>query len=350
MNGQVALIAGATGLVGRRVAERLQQLGDWEVIGLCRRPVAGNPTRWLSVDLNCPEDCREKLAALGNVTHVFYTARYDHPEGVSESVDINAAMLRNLVDAIEPVAGGLRHIHLVHGSKYYGHHLGPVPLPMREDGPRAPVANFYFAQEDFIGERQRGKSWTFSTVRPHVFCDFSWDQPRSIALLIAVYASILRDLGVPFSFPGSVKSFQARTQFTELPLLVRAMIWMATDPRCANRSYNVVNGDAPRWSDLWPRFAEYFGLRAGPVQPLPLAEFMVDKEPVWRAMIRRFGLKPTRLSAIVLWPYGNYVFGPEWDIISDMAKARGDGFMGAVDSGKMFCDSFDRLRAEKIIP
>ena len=350
MSGQVALIAGATGLVGRRLAQHLKQLGDWEVIGLCRRPDADSPITLLGIDLISPENCRKKLAPLGNVTHVFYTARYDHPEGVSESVDINAAMLRNLVNAIEPVALGLQHIHLVHGSKYYGHHLGPIPLPMREDSPRAPVANFYFAQEDFIGERQRGKSWTFSMSRPHVFCDFSWDQPRSIALLIAVYASILRELGGPFTYPGSAKNFHARTQFTALPLLVRAIAWMGTDPRCANQSYNVVNGDAPRWAELWPRFAEYFGLRAGPVQPLRLAEYMADKEPVWQAMIAKFGLRPTRLSSIVLWSYGNYVFGPEWDIISDMSKARAGGFMGAVDSEKMFCDIFDCLRAEKIIP
>ena len=350
MSGRVALIAGATGLVGRRIAGYFKHLGDWDVIGLCRRPVADSPIRLIGVDLTSIEDCNKKLAPLGNVTHVFYAARYDHAEDVSESVDVNAVMLLNVVDAIEPVAGGLRHIHLVHGSKYYGHHLGPIPLPMREDSPRAPVANFYFAQEDFIRGRQRGKSWTFSTARPHMFCDFSWDQPRSIALLIAVYASILRELGVPFSYPGSVKSFHARTQFTELPLLARAMIWMATDPRCANQSYNVVNGDAPRWSELWPRFAAYFGLQAGPVKPLCLAEYMADKEPVWQAMITKFGLRPTRLSSIVLWPYGNYVFGPEWDIISDMSKARADGFTGAVDSENMFCDIFDCLRAEKIIP
>lgn len=350
MSGRVALIAGVTGLVGRRIAGYLKDLGEWDVIGLCRRPVADSPIRSVGVDLTSSEDCKRKVAPLGTVTHVFYAARYDHPEGVSESVDVNAVMLRNLVDAIEPVASGLRHIHLVHGSKYYGHHLGPVPLPMREDSPRAPGANFYFAQEDFIRARQHHKSWTFSTTRPHMFCDFSRDEPRSIALLIAVYASILHELGFPFAYPGSVKSFHARTQFTQLPLLVRAIVWMATEPQCANQSYNVVNGDAPRWSELWPRLGAYFGLQAGPVQPVRLGDYMADKEPVWQAMITKFGLRPTRLSSIVLWPYGNYVLGPEWDIISDMSKARADGFTGAVDSKNMFCDIFDRLREEKIIP
>ena len=100
MSGQVALIAGATGLIGRRLGQHLKQLGDWELLGLCRRPDADSPIRLLGIDLTSPEDCRRRFAPLGNVTHVFYAARYDHPEGVSESVDINAAMLRNLVDAI----------------------------------------------------------------------------------------------------------------------------------------------------------------------------------------------------------------------------------------------------------
>jgi nucleoside-diphosphate-sugar epimerase len=349
-SGQVALIAGATGLIGRRLAEHLKGLGDWEVIGLCRHPPAASPVRLLGVDLTSAADCRAKLAPLNHVTHLFYTARYDHPEGVSESVEINAAMLRNLVDALEPVARGLRHIHLVHGSKYYGHNLGPLPMPMREDNPRAPVANFYFDQEDFVRTRQPGKNWTFSTSRPHMFCDDSWDQPRSVALLIAVYASIQRELGLALGYPGSAKSFHARTQFTALPLLVRAMTWMATDPRCANQSYNVVNGDAWRWSDLWPRIAGYFGMQAGRPESVRLDQYMADKGDLWQAITKKFGLRPSELTSLVLWPYGNYVFSPEWDIISDMSKARRDGFAEAVDSEKMFCRIFERLRAAKIIP
>jgi nucleoside-diphosphate-sugar epimerase len=145
MGSQVALIAGATGLIGRRIAAHLQRLG-WEVIGLARRPVPGGAVRLIGVDLTDSGDCRSKLAALGNVTHVFYTARYDHLEGVAESVGINAAMLSNLLEAIEPAAAGLRHIHAVHGTKYYGHHLGPLAVPAREDDPRAPAPNFYSPQ------------------------------------------------------------------------------------------------------------------------------------------------------------------------------------------------------------
>lgn len=349
MERKVALVAGATGLIGRRLAEHLQRSG-WDVRGLCRKPATSAAAPLIRVDLTDPADCRQQLAGLEHVTHVFYAARHDHPEGVAESVDANAAMLRNLVEALEPVAGGMRHVHAVHGTKYYGHHLGPVTVPAREEHSRAQAPNFYYAQEDFLRERQRGKPWAFSTSRPHSFCDASWSEPRNIGLLIAVYAAIRRELGLPLDYPGTEKSFQVATQFTALDLLVRALAWMAEEPRCANRAYNIVNGDAPRWSGLWPRFASYFGMKAGAAQPVELAGYMADKGEVWRAIVRRHGLRPTELGSLVLWPYGNYVFKPEWDIISDTSRARRDGFAEAVDSERMFLGIFDRLRAWKIVP
>ena len=43
---------------------------------------------------------------------------------------------RTHLPAIEPVARGLRHVNLVHGSKYYGHMQGPLTLPLTEETPR----------------------------------------------------------------------------------------------------------------------------------------------------------------------------------------------------------------------
>ena len=346
-----ALVAGATGLVGKRIAAALHERG-WQVTGLCRRiPHTRPPYGLVSVDLTDARDCSAKLVAMHDVTHIFYAARYDHPEGESESIETNAAMLVNLVGPVEIAAPGLRHVHLVHGTKYYGHMLGPLPaLPLTEDTPRARVANFYFAQEDFLRARQQGKVWTFSTSRPHTFCDAWTDEPRNAALLIAVYASLARECGTALVYPGTGKSFQARTQFTHVPLLARAVAWMATTPRCANQSYNIVNGDAPRWSELWPRFAEYFGVApAGPAK-VRLSDDMADKSGVWDTLVRRHGLEPVALPARVLWPYADYLFAPEWDIISDTSKARRDGFEDRLDSARMFLDLFEGFRRDRIIP
>lgn len=345
-----ALVAGATGIVGRRIAEHLSEVG-WRVTGLCRNPPdATLPYALMPLDLTDATACLNAAQNLPDVTHVFYAARYDHPEGVTESIDINAAMLRNLVQSLAPAARGLRHVHLVFGSKYYGHMAGPVPVPLTEDVPRGRGSTYYFEQEDFIRAAQRGTSWTYSSSRPHAFIDPSADEPRNLALLIAIYASIARECGEPLAYPGTERSFSARTQFTFVPMLARAAAWMAEEPRCANQAYHVVNGDSPRWCDLWPEFARYFGLSSGAPNGPRLADCMAKKIDIWSELVERHGLRASRLESIVLWPYADYVFRPEWDIISSMSKARRDGFTESVDSVQMFTDLFDRFRREKIIP
>ena len=345
----VALVAGASGLIGRRIAERLIAAGNWEVVGLARAPVAVPGMRWINVDLTRAEDCHRALGALDAVTHVFYAARFDHPEGVPEQVETNAAMLANLVAALEPRAR-LEHVHAVHGSKYYGHQLGPVVLPMREESPRARGGNFYFDQEDFLRARSAAGGWAYSISRPHTFCDPAIDHPRSAGLAIAVFAAIQRELDLPLDFPGTAAAFDARTQFTDLALLARAVEWMATEPRCARHAFNVVNGDHPRWSELWPRFAAWFGLAPGVPRALTLAEYMRDKGPLWERIVARHGLHPTRLDALVLWPYGDYQFRPQWDVVSSMEKARSFGFHEAVDSHAMFVRQFEMYRGAGVIP
>jgi len=64
-------------LIGRRIADQLIAAGNWEVIGLARRPPPAQSMRWIAVDLTDCKDCRRKLDGLAAVTHVFYAARFD---------------------------------------------------------------------------------------------------------------------------------------------------------------------------------------------------------------------------------------------------------------------------------
>jgi nucleoside-diphosphate-sugar epimerase len=346
---RTAIIAGASGLVGRAIVAELQHRGGWNIIGLGRRPQSLPGMRWIAVDLADAADTRMKLASCTDATHVFYAGRYDHPEGVPESVEINTAMLVNLMNALEPVAK-LRHVHAVHGSKYYGHQLGPVAVPMVESQPRAANLNFYFNQEDFLIARTRNAAWSYSTSRPHAFCDPAIDHPRSIGLVIAVYAAIQRELGLPLDFPGTEQGFHTLTQFTDLALLARSVTWMATEPRCANQSFNVVNGDYPRWSELWPEFAAAFGMKTGTPQNIRLENWVKDKAAVWESVVRKHSLRETDVHEIALWPYGDYQLRPQWDVTSSMAKAHALGFHDAVDSRRMFNAQFENYRKHGVIP
>jgi len=346
-----ALVAGASGVVGRNLAAHLARSGDWEVIGLARRPpAAACPFASIAVDLTDAGDCMRKLGGLTATTHILYAARYDHQATAPEPIDINTGMLRNLVEAVEPVAANLRHIHMVQGSKYYGSTLGPYKTPSKESDPRRPVNNFYYEQEDYVLARQKGKRWTWSATRPHAVCEAAPGIARSIGMVIAVYAAVRKELGEPFSFPGTAGNYRALYQCTEATHLSRAIAWMATEPRCANQAFNITNGDYIRWMNLWPVFADYFGMKPGPVQSMRLGAEMPGKTAVWERLVKKHGLKPTPYAQAVNWPYGDFVFGPEYDIMSSTLKAREFGFHDALDTERMFIELFDYYRREKIIP
>jgi nucleoside-diphosphate-sugar epimerase len=344
---RVALVAGANGLIGRHLAVHLASRG-WEVIGLSRNP--SGSARQVAVDLSDADAARARVDRLTEVTHVFYCARADHPEGVHESEALNAAMLRNLIEALEPRAPRLAHVNVVHGTKYYGHHLGPCAVPAVEEGPRGRGGTFYFAQQDFISGRAVPGGWSWSIARPHAFCYMEMDNPRSLVLVVAVLGAIQRELGEALFYPGTVKSYEAVTQFTALDLLTGGIEWMATTPHCANHAFNVVNGDYLRWSELWPRLAAMLGLEAAPPRALRLPQYMADKGPVWDAVVARHGLKRRALDQVVLWNYGDYVFAPEWDIMSSMEKARRFGFRERIDTTEMFARLIAGYRAQRVVP
>jgi nucleoside-diphosphate-sugar epimerase len=346
-----ALIPGVTGVVGRGLAKYLAAQNDWDVIGMARRVPPG-PLKFpvIALDLADAVACRAQAGALANVTHVFYCARANHTASAKEPIELNLAMLRNVLDAVESVARGLSHVHLVQGSKYYGSDLGPYKTPAQESDPRVAEPNWYYAQEDFINERSRGKAWHWSACRPHAICDADPDIVRSLPRLIAVYAAITKERGEALNFPGMAENFRALYQCVDATLLAQAMVWMATEPACANEAYNVTNGDFIRWSNLWPRFADYFGMAMGAVKTVKLSQAMADEAPVWERIVARQALKSVPYREAALWSYGDFVFTPGYDIMSDTLKLRQTGFTACMDTGKMFIDIFDKLRAARIVP
>ena len=296
----VALVVGARGVIGGNLVEHLAGLPGWEVIGLSRRGGPAAPgVRHIAVDLLDEADSKEKLSGLTDVTHIFYAAYQDRPTW-AELVPPNLAMLVNTVEAVEPVAAGLRHISLMQGYKVYGAHLGPFKTPARESDPDHMPPEFNVDQQRFLEERQQGKDWTWSALRPSVVCGFGLGNPMNLTMVIAVYAAISKELGLPLRFPGKPGAYDALLELTDAGLLSRATVWAATDPRCANQAFNLNNGDLFRWSELWPKIAGWFDLEVAPPLPMSLETVMADKEPLWNAMVDRHGLTPTLRRGVVL--------------------------------------------------
>jgi hypothetical protein len=53
---------------------------------------------------------------------------------------------------------------------------------------------------------------------------------------------------------------------------------------------------------------------------------------------------------LVAWPFADYVFGADWDVMSDVTKSRLYGFHDVVDSEAMFVRLLRRFREERIVP
>jgi hypothetical protein len=238
----------------------------------------------------------------------------------------------------------------MHGTKWYGMHLGPFKTPAVEDDPRHMPPNFYYDQWDYLVERQKGKRWTYSSARPHGISGFALGNHSNLTLVIAIYAAICKELGLPLCHPGTPGNYTALYQCTDAGLLARAMVWMATAPNCANQAFNITNGDLIRWVHTWPKIAQYFGMEVGPRRQLSLVKFMADKAPVWERIVAKHGLRPYSYQEIVNWAYGDFVFTPEYDVISSTAKARRHGFHECIETEEMFPRLWNEMRADRIIP
>ena len=112
-----------------------------------------------------------------------------------EQMRINDAMLRNLLDPLLAAAPGLAHVTLLQGTKAYGVHVEPVPVPARERWPRHPHDNFYWLQEDYLRERQAGSRWHFTILRPQVIFGESIGSAMNPIPAIGVYAALLKAQG-----------------------------------------------------------------------------------------------------------------------------------------------------------
>jgi nucleoside-diphosphate-sugar epimerase len=347
---RVAVVVGARGVIGGNLIDHLEATGEWDVVGLSRRGgLDTDRVRHIAVDLLDERDAADKLGELRDVTHIFYAAYQDRPSW-AELVAPNVAMLVNTVNTLEPVAAGLEHISLMQGYKVYGAHLGPFKTPARESDPPHMPPEFNVDQQQFLEDRQRGKRWTWSAIRPSVVCGFALGNPMNLALVIAVYATMSKELGVPLRFPGKPGAYTSLIEMTDAGLLAEATVWAATTPECANQAFNINNGDLFRWDEMLPKIADFFELDVAPPLPMSMDVVMADKEPVWKDLVAKHGLKPTPYADVSSWAFGDFVFGWDYDVIADGSKARRLGFHRYVETEQMFLDIFRDLQARKIIP
>ncbi|MGY0035915.1 SDR family oxidoreductase [Pedobacter sp. NJ-S-72] len=347
---KTALIVGANGVIGTNLIAYLSGAGDWDIIGLSRRGgVSKTRLSYIAVDLLDAVDTFEKLGSLKQVTHIFYAAFQDRP-GWAEMVAPNLAMLVNVVNAVEPIAVNLEHISLMQGYKVYGAHLGPFKTPAKEtDGGHMPP-EFNVDQQVFLEERQQGKQWTWSAIRPSVVGGTALGNPMNLALVIAIYASISKELGIPLRFPGKPGAYDKLMEVTDSGLLAKATVWAATQPQGSNQAFNINNGDLFRWNELWPKIAGFFEMETAQPLQLSLQTVMADKQALWASIQEKYQLEKHDYNYLSSWAFGDFVFSWDYDFFADGSKARRAGFHEYVETEEMFFRLFREFRLNKVIP
>jgi len=345
------LVVGGNGIIGRNAVDYLQSTGNWNTLVTSASPLDYDTAApYVQLDLLDAQAVPQKAAQLREVTHVIYAA-YIEGKTLAAQTQVNLELLRNLVTGLEQVAPNLRHITFIQGGKAYGAHLGRYKTPALETDPRHFPPNFYYSQEDFLREHSMGKAWSWTAVRPDMVVGFAVGNPMNLANLIAVYASLCKELRVPFRFPGSLKAYEVLVNVTDATLLAKGMEWVSTHQECNEEIFNVTNGDIFRWQQLWPRFAEYFGVEYAEPITFPLQEYMADKAELWEHMVQKYGLKQHTLDELAQWGFGDFIFNVEADAFFDVNKLRRFGFHDMhLDSFTSFRNQFEHLKAEKIIP
>ncbi|PYD48153.1 SDR family oxidoreductase [Novacetimonas pomaceti] len=350
-----ALVVGATGIVGQNLANRLVAEG-WSVYGLARR-VENLPGTIIPVtgDALDPSSLRQALAGL-EPTHVFFTT-WTRRATEKENCVANSTMIRNVFEAL-PKPQSLVHGSLVTGLKHY---LGPFEAyaqgappqtPFREVMPRLDLENFYYNQEDVLFEAARRFGFSWTVHRPHTVIGYAIGNLMNMGTTLAVYATLCRETGLPFVFPGSPMQWNGLTDVTDARQLASQILWAASSPAGRNEAFNVVNGDVFRWNWLWPELAAWFGIEAAayPGHATSLERMLSGKEADWTAISEKYGLREKTLHRLASAWHTDADLGRPVECVTDMSKSRKFGFTGYRYTPDSFFDLFERLSAEGYIP
>ncbi len=351
---QTALVVGASGIVGSAITQLLLENG-WQVAALSRNPSTLPGVIPVAADLQDPASLNAALADL-KPTHVFITT-WSRQATEAENIRVNAAMVRNVLDAVRPAAT-VQHVALVTGLKHY---LGPFEAygkgtlpqtPFRETQGRLDIENFYYAQEDEVFAAAEKDGFTWSVHRPHTVTGVAVGNAMNMATTLAVYATICKATGRPFVFPGSRVQWDSLTDMTDANQLARQQLWAATTPEAANQAFNITNGDVFRWSWMWGQIAEYFGLQpaAFPESPAPLESQMADDQKAWTEIAREHQLKEADINRLISPWHTDADLGRPIEVVTDMSKSRKLGFTAFEASDDAFFKVFDQLRRERLIP
>jgi nucleoside-diphosphate-sugar epimerase len=355
-NKNIALVVGATGITGSNLANELISQG-WTAYGISRNP-NNNIEGLISVkadllNIESLENALENIAP----THVFFTTwmRNDTEE---ENIRVNSALVRNLLNVLSPKKS-IQHVALVTGLKHY---LGPFEAyakegklpetPLREEQPRLPLPNFYYAQEDEVYAAADRDGFSWSIHRPHTVIGYAVGNAMNLGTTLAVYASICKETGRKFIWPGSSAQWNGISDVTDARILAKQLVWASTTESAKNIAFNITNGDIFRWKWLWYRLAAYFGVEAVGFENemRPLEKDMQNDQEIWSKIVEKYDLKEANIERLSSAWHTDLDLGRPLEVMTDMTNSRKAGFREFQNTEESFFDLFKKLKEENIIP
>jgi len=353
---RIALVVGASGITGSNLADKLISEG-WITYGLARNPNLGiQDLKPVAADLLNQDSLKSALGQI-SPTHVFITS-WMRNDTEAENIRVNSLMVKNLLDVLSEKRS-VQHVALVTGLKHY---LGPFEAyakegflpetPLREEHPRLDIENFYYAQEDEVYAAAARDGFTWSIHRPHTIIGKAVGNMMNLGTTLAVYATICKETGRPFTWPGSAAQWNGLSDVTDARVLAAHLIWASTTDAAHNEAFNIVNGDVFRWSSLWKKLAAYFDVPAvgfnGTIYPLE-QQIAIDG-PLWKQIAEKYNLKEPDLDRLASAWHTDLDLGRPIEVMTDMSKSRKLGFTVYQNTEDSFYDLFKQLRAEKLIP
>ena len=349
-----ALVVGATGIIGQTLSAQLAAQG-WDVYGLSRSGVAGDGITPVKADLGNPDSLAAALK--GSRPELVAITAWTRMDTEAENIAVNGGAVRNVLAALEPEKS-VRHVALMTGLKHY---LGPfeayavgvmADTPFREEEPRLSSPNFYYAQEDELFDSAARNGFTWSVHRSHTVFGFATGNAMNMVLTLSAYATICKERGLPFVFPGSETQWNSVTDVTDADLLAEQIIWAGTSEAGANQAFNIANGDVFRWRWLWPQIAAYFGVEweGFEGEPRTLDAAMIDSAAVWAEIAAKHDLVEPDISRVASWWHSDGDLGRKIEVLTDMNKSRTAGFLNSRDTRDSFFHYVEQYRSARILP
>jgi nucleoside-diphosphate-sugar epimerase len=358
---KTVLVAGASGLVGFAAVRHFSAEPGTRVIALSRRrPPESVDARFISVDLADAEACAALAPEISGVTHLVYAALMEKPDLLAgwqdpQQIEINGAMFRNLLDVVDGAARGLRHVAILQGTKAYGIHVRPIPVPAREDRDEAyAIPNFYWVQERYLKEKSIGRPWHWTIFRPQAIFGQSFGSAMNVIAALGVYGAILRDDGEPLHYPGGDPNIM---EAIDVDVLARAIAWSGNAPSAAGQAFNITNGDVFMWQNVWRVIAEALGMPVGDARPMSLANEMPKRATQWDAIRAKHGLAAPQLQEFVglSFQFADSLLGfgdptrAAPGLVSTV-KLRSAGFGETIDTEAMLRKWFSLFQDKRLLP